>query len=359
MPKHPLVRMFAIGGFASAIGIALVLWMDWFPSQGAEEAKDIDRLYDILLMFSIPIFVLVMTVAIYSVVAFRARPGDKRDGAPIHGNTRLEAIWVTIPFLIVAGLAAYAWIVLDDIEDRPAKELEVRVTGQQFAWSFEYPPPKGPDGKPMGKAVKTTRLLLPKDRDVRFRIRSLDVIHSFWVPDFRLKMDAVPGQTTTWRAKPIELGNHDIVCAELCGLGHSTMRQTARVVPGADFDKWLRERQGGGAAAAARPGSPQQAAEGKRLFTDSGCNACHALADAGSTARVGPSLDELAADARRFGRGKSPEDYVRESIEAPDAFVVPGFPRGTMPSDYKQQLTPQEIDALVRYLLGAGGGKGS
>jgi len=348
--------MFSIGAVASVIGVAIVLWMDWFPSQGAEEADDIDRLYDVLLIASVPIFVLVMTVAIYSVVRFRARPGETGDGEPIHGSTRLEAVWVMIPFLIVTTLAVYAWIVLDNIEDRPPRELNVRVTGQQFAWSFEYEAPRGPDGRPAGKAVRSNELLLPQGRDIRFKINSKDVLHSFWIPDFRLKMDAVPGKTTTWRAKPTELGRHEIVCAELCGLGHSTMRQNARVVPAGEFDQWLNEKRGGGAAARARPGSAEEAAAGKQVFTEQGCNSCHTLADAGATGRVGPNLDRLAADTRRFGRGRSPEDYVRQSILEPDSFVVPGFPRGTMPGDYRERLSPEELGALVRYLLQAGGG---
>src|ERR671926_222520 len=105
--------MLGIGIVASLIGIAVVLNIDWFPKSADSAAHPIDTLYDVLLICSVPVFVLVMTVAIYSVVKFRARPGDMRDGAPIHGNTRLEVVWVTIPFLMVTGLAIYAWITLD------------------------------------------------------------------------------------------------------------------------------------------------------------------------------------------------------------------------------------------------------
>ena len=107
--------MIALAALAAAVGIAIVLIMDWFPAEASSAAHPIDRLYDVLLIFSVPIFVLVMSVAIYSVIKFRARPGDMGDGAPIHGNTRLEVFWVAIPFLIVSGLAIYGWVVLDDI----------------------------------------------------------------------------------------------------------------------------------------------------------------------------------------------------------------------------------------------------
>ena len=144
--------MLLIGVAASIVGIAITLAMDWFPEQGSTAADDIDTLYDVLLIASVPVFVLVMTIAIYCVIRFRARPGDLSDGAPIHGNTRLEIIWVTIPFLMVTALAIYGWIVLDDIEAKKPNELRVNVTGQQFAWRFEYPAQK----------VQSNQLVLPE-----------------------------------------------------------------------------------------------------------------------------------------------------------------------------------------------------
>ena len=172
---------------ASLVGIAISLLIDWFPTDASAAARDIDTLYDVLLICSVPVFVLVMTVAIYSVVRFRAKPGDMGDGPPIHGNTRLEIIWVTIPFIMVTALAIYGWIVLDDIEAEAQDEMVVKVTAQQFAWTFEYPEEK----------VNAEELVLPVDQPVEFRIRTKDVIHSFWVPQFRLKSDTVPGLTTT------------------------------------------------------------------------------------------------------------------------------------------------------------------
>src|SRR5215207_6613697 len=148
--KHPLMRMFLIGAIASAVGVAAGLAIDWFPTDATSSADEIDTLWDVLIIVSVPIFVLVMTVAIYSVIRFRARPGDRSDGAPIHGNARLEVIWVAIPTLIVSALAAYAWIVLDNVEAKKANELVVNVTAQQFTWTFEYP--QG------GKPVKSTEL---------------------------------------------------------------------------------------------------------------------------------------------------------------------------------------------------------
>jgi cytochrome c oxidase subunit 2 len=232
--RHPIGRMLAVGIVAAIVGTALVLWIDWFPVSAASSAGDIDTLYDVLLIVSVPIFVLVMTVAIYSVWKFRARPGDMRDGAPIHGNTRLEIIWVTIPFLLVTGLAIYGWVVLDDLEAKQPDELVVNVTGRQFAWKFDYP---------AEKVQAANQLVLPVDRPVEFRIKTEDVIHDFWVPEFRLKSDAVPGLTTKIRLTPDRLGGYQVVCAELCGLGHATMRAKVSVVRPAAFDAWATKQR--------------------------------------------------------------------------------------------------------------------
>lgn len=331
--------MIILGTIASIIGVILCLWIDWFPSQGSTQAEEIDTLYDVLMIVSVPIFVLVMTVAIYCVIAFRAKPGEKGDGAHIHGDTKLEVIWVTIPFIIVTALAVYSWIVLDDIEAKQPNELIVNVTGEQFAWRFDYPEEK----------VKSTELVLPVDRPVHFKIHARDVLHSFWVPDFRMKQDAVPGITTNTRVTPTDLGNFPVVCAELCGIGHATMRQQVRVVDDAEWEKWLNDQQEGGDA----PEDGESAlAAGREIFTSAGCDACHTLGDADATSQVGPELDALADVAENREPGTSAEEYVKESIVDPPAFVVEGYSGDTMPKTYEDQLTPEEIDTLVEYLLG-------
>ncbi|MEX2023964.1 MAG: cytochrome c oxidase subunit II, partial [Thermoleophilaceae bacterium] len=265
------------------------------------------------------------------------------------GNTKLEIIWVTIPFIIVSVLAGYGWIVLDDIEAKKPDTLVVDVTGQQFAWSFEYPDQGG---------VRSNELVLPKDRPVRFRINTADVLHDFWVPDFRLKSDAVPGITTEIRLTPNRLGSYPVVCAELCGIGHSTMRQTVRVVQPAAFESWVARRQRAAEDGGAGENGGDETAAGRQIFTATGCEACHTLADADATGTVGPDLDDLAASAARFGRqqDQSPQEYVRTAIVEPDAFVVPGFQAGLMPGGYSDQLSDAEIDTLVEYLLGVSEG---
>src|SRR5215216_5123703 len=220
----------AIGAITSVCGIALALLINWFPTQASEEGKDIDTLWDVLLIVSVPIFVLVETIVLYSAWKFRMRPGEEEiDGPPIHGNTRLEVIWTAIPAILIVGLVVYAYVVLRDIEKAPAlasgqKERVVKVFGEQFAWTFEY--------NEGGRKFRNTQLYLPAGQSLKFEVQSKDVIHDFWVPDFRMKIDAVPGITTSYRVTPKSsaIGDHQIVCAELCGLGHAFMRQTAHVM---------------------------------------------------------------------------------------------------------------------------------
>jgi cytochrome c oxidase subunit 2 len=226
--------MLIIGAIASAIGIALSLLIDWFPGQASSQAPKIDTLFDVLLIVSVPILVLVLVIVLFCVWKYRMRPGDEnKDGPPIHGNTRLEVIWTAVPAILLVGLCSYAYVVLRDIERKPKNEMLVGVKGQQFAWSFSYP------GAGAAKAVNSTQLYLPEGRAVKFNIRSEDVIHDFWVPQFRMKIDAVPGQVTKYRVTPTRRGTYPIVCAELCGLGHATMRATVHVVPAAQFESWL------------------------------------------------------------------------------------------------------------------------
>src|SRR5687767_516841 len=235
------VQLALLGTIAAALGVGLGLLIDWFPTPASTQADPIDTLWDVLVIASVPIFVLVQAVVLYCVWKFRMRPGqEQQDGPPIHGNTRLEVIWTVIPALLILGLCVYAYAVLDDIEEAQASEMTINVTGQQFTWTFEYP-------QSGGAPIRSNQLYLVEDQSVRFKIKSVDVIHDFWVPAFRMKIDAVPGVTTDYRVTPNRRGNYPVVCAELCGLGHAYMRQTARVVTREEFDAKMRElREGGG-----------------------------------------------------------------------------------------------------------------
>jgi cytochrome c oxidase subunit II len=334
-------QLVLIGVIASAVGIAVALWIDWFPTQASVQGKKIDTLWDVLLIASVPVFVLVETVVLYCAIKFRMRPGEElKDGPPIHGNTRLEIVWTAIPAILLVGLCTYAYLVLTDIEKAPAAEtMNVRVVGEQFTWSFYY---KGDDGK----EVMSRRLYLPENQAVYFTVQSKDVIHDFWVPAFRMKIDAVPGIDTHLRVTTNnKRGEYPVVCAELCGLGHSTMRQTAYVMSRGDFDKKLADLKKGGGKPAGGGGGGGDETDGKTLFTEAAqptaCASCHTLKDAGATGTTGPNLDEVVPSLS--------EADIKQSIEDPDAKITEGFQPGLMPR-YGESLSAAQVDALVKYL---------
>jgi cytochrome c oxidase subunit 2 len=240
-----------LGVAATAAGIGLSYAIHWFPVQASTQAKETDRLYHVLVIASIPIFVLVTGTIIYCVWQFRMRPGDEgKDGPPIHGNTRLEVFWTALPTVLLLGLVGYSFVVLHNNEKRPAREIQIGVTAQQFVWTYQYPP-----SVTGGAPINSYQLYLPANESVEFNLRSKDVIHAFWVPAFRIQEDVVPGITTHWRATPDRVGTYPVVCNLLCGVGHSLMRSEVHVVPETQFKAWIASQLHGGGATASAPGT--------------------------------------------------------------------------------------------------------
>ena len=245
--RTDVIRMIAIGVVASAAGIALGLSIDWFPTAASTQAGPIDTFYDILIIISVPVFVLVTTIVLFSVFRFRMKPGEEDlDGPPTHGNTTVEIVWTAIPSIVVAILCVYAATVLTDITAAKANSLKITGYGQQFEWSWEY---NGANGK---KFI-ASQLYVPceptkasagegascKGTPLEFDLKAVDVLHSFWVPQMRMKQDLVPGIVTHVNVEPSRLGSYPVVCAELCGIGHSAMRSTIHVVTPAQYNTWL------------------------------------------------------------------------------------------------------------------------
>ena len=350
--RRTVGQMAAVAVVASVLGIILGLSIHWFPPADSTQADKIDTLWDVLIVASVPVFVLVTVVVLFACLEFRMRAGEESlDGPPIHGSTRLEVIWTAAPAIVILGLVGYAGMVLHDIEKAPASgtpERVVTVTGQQFAWTFQY--------KEGGKTFSADTLYLPVGQSVKFNVKSKDVIHDFWIPDFRMKIDAVPGITTSYRVTPKDsaIGDHEIVCAELCGLGHAFMRQTAHIVSSEDFDKWAQKASAGGAAAGGGGGAGQSAGgakvDPKALFAsgnpDTGataCGSCHTLAAAGTTGTTGPDLGKVL-------KGKDAA-FIKESIVDPSKEIAPGFQDGIMPPNYGDTLPGDQVDSLVEYLV--------
>jgi len=314
----------AVGG---ALALVAVL-IPWLPSADSSQAHKVDDVYWFVTIICMAIFALVAGVSVYAVWKFRAAPDDEEDGSPIHGHTGLEVVWTAVPAALVTAISIYSSVVLVQLERIPAEHRVIEVTAQQFAWSFTYPEAK----------VTSGQLALPINQPVELKLTAKDVIHSFWVPEWRMKKDAVPGIETDVIVTPTKLGTFTVICTELCGLGHAAMRAQALVLTQAGFERWLiKEKE-----AAAAAGSTQ----GKTLFTQQ-CGTCHALADAGTTAQVGPDLDKVLA-------GKN-ADFIRKSIVDPNAEIAPGFQPNVMPATFGESLSQQQLDSLVEYLLDTAG----
>jgi cytochrome c oxidase subunit 2 len=215
----------------AAIISAVMLSINWNGAEDSTAAPKIDDLMNIMIVLSSIVFAIVVVALGYALIAFRAKPGDESDGEPIHGNTRLEIAWTVIPTIIVLFAGGWSWKVLDEIEEPNANHMTVDVFSQQYAWSFGYP------GKEY--AYSQGVLHVPVNKQIVFKMHSQDVIHSFWVPQWRIKKDNVPGITTTAVVTPTKTGAYQLICTELCGFGHSSMRAKVIVQSQSKFDKWV------------------------------------------------------------------------------------------------------------------------
>ena len=329
MRRGAIVRILGLGIVITIlVGLVAVL-IPWLPDPASKQMERIEDVYWFATIICIGIFALVISVLIYSVITFRAAPEDESDGPSIHGNTSLEIIWTVVPAVLVIAIGVVSAVVLSQNGDAGKNPMTVRVFAQQFSWRFEYPANKG---------LKSYELVVPVNRNITFELQSADVIHSFWIPAMGQKQDVVPGIDTSIVITPTRTGRFPLVCTELCGLGHAVMRSPVTVVSQADFDKWVKEQQGGGA----------KDADGAAVFSAAGCSGCHAFTPANSNGEIGPNLDNVAADAEKAG--EDPEAFIKESIVDPNKVIANGYAKGVMPSDFGKSLSAKEIDALVTYL---------
>ena len=340
MRRGSVAQLVAIGIVCGGVAALVAIFVPWLPDPASRQAGRIDFVFWFVTVICIAIFALVAAVIIYSLVKFRAQPGEDMDGPPIHGHTGLEIAWTAVPAALVTAISIVSAIVLaknDHIPHAsaagnadPLTPLVVDVTAQQFAWSFKYPG--------FGNLASAT-LKLPLRKTVELRITSLDVIHSFWVPEFGQKQDAVPGSVNKLAITPDKMGNYPVICTELCGLGHAVMRSRAEVMPAQQFLSWAKGQQ-------KKLGGPA-GASGKAVFANNGCNSCHTFKPAGSAAKIGPDLDNLKQEAQRAGQPL--EQFIHQSIVDPNAYVEPHYPKNIMPTTFSS-LPKGQLDALVKFL---------
>ena len=313
------------------LGVALV-YADGMPQAASVQADNTDGLYEIMLITTAGIFGLVTVVLVAAVFKFRARQGDMRDAAPTHGHTGLEIVWTIIPAIIVIVFTGLAWNVLNENDVADAKgRLNITVHGILWDWNYDYSDLSGTVQTADGTFPYAVRgvheLVVPINTPIKFSIESDNVIHGWWVPEWRIQMNATPGQVNVISATPNKLGSFAVVCTFICGDEHPKM---GTEVKGANP---VRIRVVTRAA--------YQNAEAGHVVQ----GGCHAWKPAGTNGAVGPALDDLTAAAKAAGMPVA--DYVRESIVNPGKVVVSGFPN-IMPKDLGSKLSAADLDELVK-----------
>jgi cytochrome c oxidase subunit II len=341
MRRGTIVALLGLALVAGGVATAVALLLPWLPEDASRQAGRIDFVFWFVIAICIFIFALVAAVMVYAIVRFRVREDDFEDGPPIHGHTGLEITWTVIPFVLVTSIAIVSAIVLSRNDAQAQDTLHINVTAQQFAFTFNYP-----DAKNAASPV----LRLPEGRSVELYMRSLDVIHSLFVPQFGQKEDIVPGLVTQLHITPTRLGTFPLECTELCGLGHSLMRTEAIVMRPSAFDAWLKQQEKSAAPAPPATSTTSSAsAGGLSVFKANNCASCHTLTAANASGKVGPDLDKLVSYAKQANQPLA--GFVHESIVDPNAYVQPGYPKGVMPQTFGQSLSKTQLNALVTFLV--------
>lgn len=301
----------------------------WMPPQVSTFAANVDWLFMVILGISVIFFVLIVALMIVFVIRYRHREGHVAEASPTH-NLPLEVVWTAIPVAVVMVIFYLGFTSYLDMATPPANAYEVRVEGQKWKWTFTYP-----------NGYVDENLHVPVDRPIRLVMSSADVIHSLYVPAFRIKRDVVPGRYSKEWFQATTPGEYDVFCAEYCGTGHSDMLAHVIVHPPGEFEQWLEK-----ASNFLDTMTPVEA--GRKLYQVRGCQQCHSV---DGTAKVGPSFKGIFGEPQALSNGSKvtvDENYIRESILEPQAKVVAGF-EPVMPT-YQGRLKDPEIDALIQYI---------
>lgn len=333
------MRHFVIAGILVILtAILTYLGLDaigLLPIPASAQAASIDWLWNWEVIAISFLFALIVVPLVYSLVVFRRKKGDTTDAEHIEGNTKLEIAWTIVPLFVVMIFAYMGAYSLAETRRADPQAMVVNVTATQWAWSFEYP----------DYGFSSKELRLPKDKQVLLRMESKDVIHSFWVPEFRVKQDIVPGRVTELRITPTVLTAPDapfkVRCAELCGTSHYSMEEVVIVSEEADFVAWAMEQQTFAAAAQ----TPE--ARGQQLVTSNGCLGCHSI---DGSALVGPTWLGVFGREEELSDGTTvivDDAYITKSILDPQAQIVAGYETQLMPV---YTFTEEQIADIIAYL---------
>lgn len=307
---------------------AIDLGTFWLPKQGSTLAPIIDQGWDVAFWVSIVFFILVVVPMALFVVQYR-RKGDRDIGDQSGHSNALEIGWSVVPLAVVMGCFLVGFRGFMAASVAPAGAYEIRATAQKWSWTFDYPNGKSSPGE----------LVVPAGRPIKMIMSSKDVLHSFYIPIFRVKQDVIPGSYSSVWFEAVEPGETTLECTEYCGKDHSGMLANVKVLPEEKFNEWMSANEFAGMSAAE---------VGQKLYTKYTCNTCHSL---DGSKVVGPTFKGIWGRTEQFADGSSTavdENYVKESILNPTAKVVAGYPP-VMPS-FKGQLKDEQIDALIAYM---------
>jgi cytochrome c oxidase subunit II len=307
----------------------------WLPSDASVTTRNIDWVWDFMIWLSVLVTLALFVAIFHFVTKYRAKSrsaNELADHSPEH-NTALEVTWSVLPLFIVIALFVWGFKGFVDLRTPPKDAMELHANAQKWKWTFDYKCPTG--------GYTDDALHVPIDRPVRMLINSVDVLHALYIPNFRTKMDAVPGRYTDMWFQATKAGDYPIFCAEYCGTSHSDMLSHVVVHPAGEYEKWLDATC---KASDIEVGAPR----GAKLFDKQGCNTCHTI---DGTPKIGPTWKGLFGKTEALAGGgstKVDENYLRESIMDPTAKVVNGF-APSMPT-YKGKLSDKDIDGLIEYI---------
>ncbi len=300
------------------------------PPSGSTISGEVDALFYFIYYASAILFTLVIAATILFVVKYRRRQQTGKTYGKDH-NLALEVTWTVIPTILILIVFVWGFRTYMKMNVIPSDSMEVKVTAQKWFWSFDYE----------GGANSVNDLVVPVNQPVKLLMSSQDVIHSFFVPNFRMKMDVLPNRYTSTWFEATRTGTFDLFCTEYCGKGHSEMIGKVRVLSQREFNEWLEAGSG--------PSEGESLADyGRRLYTSKACNTCHSI---DGSSNVGPTFQGI------FGRQESmvsgdfitvDENYIRESILNPQATIVAGYDP-VMPT-YQGVLKDRDIDALIAFM---------
>jgi cytochrome c oxidase subunit 2 len=311
----------------------------WFPSQASTGAARVDDLFYFIFYVSLFAFIaIVLATIIFSLKYSRSRVGMEPEDSP-HHSTKIEIVWSVVPALFMVAMFWYGFKDFVDRRNPPANSYQIDAVGQMWSWTFKYPNGAiSNGGNP--DIDKGEGLVVPIGQPVVMRLESKDVLHSFFVPAFRVKQDAVPGRYSYVWFEATEIGEFPLYCAEYCGAKHSRMLATVKVVSQADFDTWL--------ADAADISDLPPVERGEKLFAANGCAACHSVSGVDG---LGPALNAKYGTQESLMDGTSvtvDDNYIRESLLDPQAKIVAGFP--VPMTSFAGQLSDDDISAIIAYI---------